>query len=294
MAAPIILASTPRFELFLALARATPGFTASEALALAASLPDGPSLESLSGALAARRDPRADLVADFTNRIFASFWRSACASYDAAARRLEATLDADPRTDLGVLFGFDIALDPRHRGLRQHGAAARRIPPNRLAAINLYPSALNPGHEWHLQRMEGDKYLVHLPIQDETLAAQCLALLREPAAAVARPRAGTDPAIVFRALGDASRFAMVTLLAREELTGAELGRRLGLSTPAVTHHLNELRRAGLIDERRQGAAIHLKLRRVVFLDLGARTLAQLDTAAPTALPQRSRRKKTSA
>ena len=37
-----------------------------------------------------------------------------------------------------------------------------------------------------------------------------------------------------------------------ELNVSDLGQRLGQSQPAVSHHLNQLRAAGLIDYRRSG------------------------------------------
>lgn len=266
-------------------------------------LPDTSNLETAAAGLRSTSHPQGVAAADFIATRLQPFWNEAADAYAAAAKRLAENVDAHPRADLGALFGFDVAIDLQHLGLRRRTGAVRRIAPNRLAMIRLSPSGFNPDHLWHLTPAADGQYVVHLPVHDPALAAQCRSFLQPyskqlgpkqiasaPAvipAAAARP----SPAQIFRALGDASRFAMAELLARDELTGAELSRRLGLSTPAITHHLNELRRAGLIDERRQGTAIHLTLRRPVFEDLTAMSLGHLFGKRPASTPQRSRRKR---
>ena len=50
-----------------------------------------------------------------------------------------------------------------------------------------------------------------------------------------------------KALADSTRLKILYYLNKEELTLSELSRRLHLRAPTVTHHLNELRLAGLIN-----------------------------------------------
>lgn len=58
---------------------------------------------------------------------------------------------------------------------------------------------------------------------------------------------------VFRALGDEHRLAILALLKEHgELSVSALGEMLEQSQPAVSHHLNQLRGARLIDFRRNG------------------------------------------
>src|SRR6185369_8049613 len=84
-----------------------------------------------------------------------------------------------------------------------------------------------------------------------------------------------DPEAVFRALGDATRYAIARLIAREPLTGAELARRLGVSSPTLTHHLKELRRAHLVIEARRGNSIRLSLDRNTIATLSTTALDSL-------------------
>jgi DNA-binding transcriptional ArsR family regulator len=50
-----------------------------------------------------------------------------------------------------------------------------------------------------------------------------------------------------KALADSTRLKILYYLSREELTPSELSRRLHLRAPTVTHHLGELRLAGLVN-----------------------------------------------
>jgi DNA-binding transcriptional ArsR family regulator len=49
-----------------------------------------------------------------------------------------------------------------------------------------------------------------------------------------------------KALADPTRLKIMSYLTREQLTPAELSRRLRLRAPTVTHHLHTLRLAGLV------------------------------------------------
>jgi len=100
--------------------------------------------------------------------------------------------------------------------------------------------------------------------------------------------ASQDPEPIFQALGDRTRYAIASLIAREALTGAELARRLGVSGPTLTHHLKQLREAHLVIEERRGNSIQLRLDRRAIEALSASALDHLFGAGPIAL-RRSRR-----
>jgi DNA-binding transcriptional ArsR family regulator len=51
---------------------------------------------------------------------------------------------------------------------------------------------------------------------------------------------------IIKTLADPTRLRILRYLARENITPAELSRRLRLRAPTVTHHLNALRLAGLV------------------------------------------------
>lgn len=64
----------------------------------------------------------------------------------------------------------------------------------------------------------------------------------------------------FAALADPTRRAILARLAKGEATVSELQRPLGISQPAVSHHLKLLEEAGLIEQSRVGQSRPRRLR----------------------------------
>jgi DNA-binding transcriptional ArsR family regulator len=58
--------------------------------------------------------------------------------------------------------------------------------------------------------------------------------------------------LVFRALADPTRRAMLTRLRRGELTVVELAKPFGMSQPTISRHLKVLEHAGLVVRGREG------------------------------------------
>ena len=58
-----------------------------------------------------------------------------------------------------------------------------------------------------------------------------------------------------RVLGDSNRLRMLLLLAREELSVAELQEILGMGQSTISTHLAQLKHAGLVEDRRAGKNI---------------------------------------
>lgn len=61
-----------------------------------------------------------------------------------------------------------------------------------------------------------------------------------------------DLAGYFRALSEVARLKIIQLLTEHQMCVCELVDRLGMSQPAVSHHLRVLKAAGLISHRRNG------------------------------------------
>ena len=66
----------------------------------------------------------------------------------------------------------------------------------------------------------------------------------------AEPHAGPDA--VLRALADPHRRTIVRLVRDEELPAGQIASNFSLTQQAVSQHLTVLKRAGLVDERREG------------------------------------------
>jgi len=71
----------------------------------------------------------------------------------------------------------------------------------------------------------------------------------------------SETAELFKALGDPSRLAIVATLARarDEVCACDFTIGLPLGQPTVSHHLKQLKEAGLVQSRRIGTWAHYRL-----------------------------------
>ncbi|NLN06662.1 MAG: helix-turn-helix transcriptional regulator [Firmicutes bacterium] len=86
-----------------------------------------------------------------------------------------------------------------------------------------------------------------------------------PEAVAAAKSALPDTAILeelsrmFAAFSDASRLRILLSISERELCVCELGEVLGMSMPAVSHHLRRLKDLGLVRTRREGKLVYYSL-----------------------------------
>jgi ArsR family transcriptional regulator len=64
---------------------------------------------------------------------------------------------------------------------------------------------------------------------------------------------------VFKALADATRLRILALLGEHEVCVCHIHDSLGVPQPTASRHLAYLRRAGLVDVRREGVWMHYRL-----------------------------------
>jgi len=69
---------------------------------------------------------------------------------------------------------------------------------------------------------------------------------------------------VFKALGDPTRRRIVEMLRERDLTPTEILQQLNVSQPTLSHHLDILKRAGLIEGEREGKFIRYSLNMTVL------------------------------
>ncbi len=84
---------------------------------------------------------------------------------------------------------------------------------------------------------------------------------------------------VLKALADPTRRAIVEALKEADLTPSELLQRVSVSQPTLSHHLDRLKRAGLVRGHREGQYIRYSLD-MSALDLLLEYLASLRNASP--------------
>lgn len=71
----------------------------------------------------------------------------------------------------------------------------------------------------------------------------------------------------FRALADPTRRRILELLRSADLTAGELADHFDMTKPSISHHLNTLKAAGLVDVEREGQSIVYSLNTSVLQDL---------------------------
>jgi DNA-binding transcriptional ArsR family regulator len=76
-----------------------------------------------------------------------------------------------------------------------------------------------------------------------------------------------DPALLFRALGDTTRYAMARVLARSPRTSVELAKDFAVSKATISHHVQVLRQAGLLLERATEKGVALAIDRDALEEL---------------------------
>lgn len=71
----------------------------------------------------------------------------------------------------------------------------------------------------------------------------------------------------FRALAGPTRRRILELLRSADLTAGELADHFDMTKPSISHHLNTLKAAGLVDAEREGQSIVYSLNTSVLQDL---------------------------
>jgi DNA-binding transcriptional ArsR family regulator len=94
-------------------------------------------------------------------------------------------------------------------------------------------------------------------------------------------------AVLFKALGDPHRLAMLATLANvsDEVCVCDFTSALPLNQPTVSHHLKVLREAGLIVSERRGTWVYYRLApdALAIVDGTIRALLAADRSAPSAV-----------
>ncbi|MDB5252484.1 MAG: winged helix-turn-helix transcriptional regulator [Flaviaesturariibacter sp.] len=65
--------------------------------------------------------------------------------------------------------------------------------------------------------------------------------------------------LLFKALNDQTRREILELLRTGDLTAGEIADRFSISKPSISHHLDLLRQAGLVESVREGQFITYSL-----------------------------------
>ena len=68
----------------------------------------------------------------------------------------------------------------------------------------------------------------------------------------------------FKALNDPTRRAILELLQEKDMTAGEIADNFDISKPSISHHLDLLSQAGLVESVKKGQFIHYSLNMTVL------------------------------
>jgi ArsR family transcriptional regulator len=138
------------------------------------------------------------------------------------------------------------------------------------------PSAFNTAKLWAAYADSHKRTRFFIPVLDPGLSAGAAAQI--------------EPSAVFKALGDTTRYAIASMLARTPMTSVELARAFDVSKPTISHHVQQLRAAGLLEEAQGDNGVVLSLnRRVLEKASGAAAREMFSGTASEHVVKRSRR-----
>lgn len=210
-------------------------------------------IERLIAEPAAFRDSICRMLDLFWEAEFARLWSRLAPAYRASAARCRALFATLPLAEFSREMLLRVEVDEvggRLDAIR--GGYSLEL--ERIEACHFMPSAFNDRRYWSaLDRASGGT-IVYFPHFDPALT---LAEGSQPDFS-APP---LDAALLFKALGDSTRLAILSLLARKPSPAVELARRLDVSKATISHHVHLLEEAGLLEARREEGVLLLSVRR---------------------------------
>lgn len=72
--------------------------------------------------------------------------------------------------------------------------------------------------------------------------------------------------LLFKALNDSTRRIILDMLRDQDLSAGEISEKFDMSKPSISHHLEILRQANLVDTERRGQFIYYSLNTTGFED----------------------------
>lgn len=188
-------------------------------------------------------------------------------------------------------LSLPVAVDEEARELRPKAGPA--INYDRVDRLYIIPSGFNTRRLWAKYETRPQRFSLYFPIaRDAASPNRIVEHDWEPQESSRQPSRTMNPESVFRALGDTTRYAIASVLARAPTTSAELARSLKVSKPTITHHVQALRAAGLIEEEPSGGSNRLSLNRETVAGLSSVAVEQFfsSTGDLTLVTTRKRRR----
>jgi len=72
---------------------------------------------------------------------------------------------------------------------------------------------------------------------------------------------------IFKALNDPARREILKMLRKNDMTAGEIAAKFEMTAPSISHHLDKLKRAGLVTTVKQGQFVHYSINTTIIDDL---------------------------
>ena len=220
------------------------------------------------------RDELVSVLQKFWNSSFRQDWIALEPGLRAESFRMRDLREESSAASLARELNLPITFDDEAREIRPR--AGSPIGYDRVDRCYVIPSAFNGRRWWAKYETGANRVTLYLPITTDAEAPNRI-FEEERSSRDPRPKKGRaiNAESVFRALGDTTRYAIASILARTPTTSAELSRSLKVSKPTITHHVHALRSAGLIMETPSGGSTKLTLSRETVAALSDVAVEQL-------------------
>lgn len=232
--------------------------------------PAAVAISSLVSDTGAYRDDLVLVLQKFLQSGFESDWSSIEPSHRVEAAKLKRRVRESSIAELARDLRLPVTFDDSSDAMRtKSGTVVKR---RQIRGCYLIPSAFNTKRWWAKYERADGRVTLYFPV----FTGNASEALVSPEAE--RPRVGgpkVNAEAVFRALGDTTRYAIASILARNPTSSAELSRSLQVSKPTITHHVHALRAAGLITETTEGGSSRLALNRDTLAALSAAAIEDL-------------------
>ena len=219
------------------------------------------------------RDELINAVVSFWAAGFADSWGILEPQMRERAKALRMVAERDGAEEFARSSALPIIID--HAGVRGlHSKSG--VPMSGVGSIHVIPSAFNTANLWAAYAEPKGKTRFFIPLLDSTLAPDTRMVI--------------NPSLIFGALGDVTRYAIASTIARQPMTSVDLARAFSVSKPTISHHVQLLRSAGLLEETHTESGTLLALnRRVLERASGAAAREMFSDEAPRASIKRTRK-----
>ena len=237
---------------------------------------ESPAVRTISALLTAPQSYRDELdllLQRFWETGFHSDWSVLESSLRAESFRIRDLQEEDSPGELARELNLPVTFDDAAREIRPKSGST--IAYDRVDRCYIVPSAFNTKRLWAKYETGARRVTLYLPIAREIAAANEIGDVDRNRHVASPVRSSINAESVFRALGDTTRYAIASILARTPTTSAELARSLKVSKPTITHHVHALRSAGLITETPSRGSTRLSLSKDTVAALSGAAVEQL-------------------